>query len=231
MNLRTILLVAACSAASLSTVSAQDGSVQVSFANGRVTVVAVNATVSDILREWTRVGGSSFVNAERISRAARLTLRLENESEIHAIEVLLRSVSGYAVAPRLAGTTAMSSIGTVVIMPTPRPREYPAPASRPGQAFNESLSGPRRPVPVRPDDDGPVRVEAPPVWTAEQGPVPIGGSRQGGPAQTPATRTIPGFGVTSSTPGVIIGGGPAQPPVPGRVPPPPPKPKPGGGGG
>lgn len=236
MNLRARLLVAACGVAFAASLSARaaDDDVRVTFANGRVTVVAEHATVSDILREWARVGGSTFINADRIPATERLTLRLDNEPELRAIEVLLRSVAGYVVAPR-ADARAASSIGNVLIMPVSRAGSYaqapPAPAPPP--VSNQPETPQLMAGPPQPDDDGPVRQEMPPAAGATpapqptQGPAPLG---QASPLQGTQTQTVPGLGaVTSSQPGGAI-----QPPQrPGGRPfaVTPTQPRRGGGGG
>ncbi|HEX6323027.1 MAG TPA: hypothetical protein VFZ36_04825 [Vicinamibacterales bacterium] len=233
MNLRALLVAACCFALALSpALSARAaGDVRVTFAGGRVTVVADNATIVEILREWERVGGSRFVNAEKIPATDRVTLRLENELETQAIEVLLRSAAGYAVAPRPAGSTAASSVGNVLIMPVSRVASYAqappaAPTPMPGSANDVRMAAGQ----PRPDDDGPVRREMPPDISAEQrqlmqqtlstmqGPVQQGNANaqapigQASPLGNTPTQTIPGLGiVTSSTPGVVI----QNPPRPG----------------
>src|SRR5687768_653594 len=118
MRLGAVLLVVACCAAFAPPVSAD---VRVTFANGRVTVIADNATVSEILAEWARVGGSTFVDADKIPARERLTLRLEDRDELDAIDVLLRSVAGYMVAPAPAGSPSASTVARVFILPTSTP--------------------------------------------------------------------------------------------------------------
>lgn len=256
MNLRALLVAACCFALALAPLSARAGSdVRVSFAGGRVTVVADNATIVEILQEWERVGGSRFVNAEKMPAGERVTLRLENEPETRAIQVLLRSAAGYLVAPRPAGSTSASTVGNVLIMPVSRVASYaqappPAPAPMPGAAHTGAASDIRIAAgPPRPDDDGPVRREMPPGAAAEQrrpiqqteqalatmqGPVqqgnvpaPVG---QASPLGGVQTQTVPGLGiVTSSQPGVVI----QNPPRPGgrSIVITPTQPRRGGGGG
>lgn len=254
MKLRAVLLAAACTVAVAPSAAAAD-EVRVLFANGRVSVIADNATLGEILREWTRAGGSQFVNAEKIPSAERLTLRLENEDELRAIEVLLRSVAGYAIAPRAAGMRGASSIGKVLIMPVMRPATIVTASSTPPPApvtprLEQMEQEPRldqmrrlqqqaAAAPPQPDDDGPVRQEVPPPFNGQ--PMP---GMQNNPASQPApagqaspnagapTRTLPGFGVvTSSQPGAIIPnampGRPAGRPAP--ISPTQPR-RPGGGG-
>src|SRR5438067_3086463 len=75
--------------------------VQLSLRNGRVTIVAKDATVRQILAEWARVGRTKIVNGERIP-GGPLTLELRDVPEGEALDVLLRSLSGYIAAPRPA---------------------------------------------------------------------------------------------------------------------------------
>lgn len=240
MKLRAVLLVAACSAAFVSPAAAQDA-VRVAFANGRVTVIANNATVTEILREWARVGGSTFINAEKISAGERMTLRLENETELRAIEVLLRPFAGYAVAQRQAGSPSASAVGRVVIMPGSRPAAYPVAAATPASAASPaSTEQTNRQAqlatfagPPRPDDDGAVRQMVPPPAQAQNPAGPAAPIGQASPLGSTTTQSGPVFGTTtSSRPGVVIGGQPTQPQRPGGRPiPTPMQPKPGGGGG
>ena len=82
---------------SSATASAQQ--VQLAIENGRVTLVAKDATIRQILTEWARVGQTKVVNVEKIP-GGPVTLELTNVSEDEALDVLLRSVSGYMTAPR-----------------------------------------------------------------------------------------------------------------------------------
>src|SRR4030095_3626167 len=75
--------------------------VQVSMQNGRVSVVAKDATLRQILTEWARVGQTKVVNVERIP-GAPMTIELRDIPEAQALEILLRSLSGYVAAPRPA---------------------------------------------------------------------------------------------------------------------------------
>jgi len=236
MTLRGALLAAACTVLAAAPISAQtpafssearaaqaDEAVRVTFAGGRVTVIAVDATLGDILREWARAGGSRFTNIEKIPVRERVTVRLENETELRALDVLLRPLAGYAVTGRAQGARGASAIDRVLIMPAPsRPMVY-GPAA-PAPTNNFAVDSPQqRPMiggPPMPDDDGPTRREVPPPMTAPASP----------------THTVPGFGVTSSQPGAVI---PTQSPNPnqntarpgGRPGITPTQPRPGGGGG
>src|SRR3954463_11408716 len=73
--------------------------VRVSIANGRVTIVATDATPRQILEEWARVGRARVVNAERLTGPAT-SIDLENVPEAQALDTVLRSAGGYVAAPR-----------------------------------------------------------------------------------------------------------------------------------
>jgi hypothetical protein len=97
-------------------------SVTLKFRDGLVTLVAENASIRQILAEWTRLGGTRFVDADRVS-SAPVTLELVDVPERQAIDVLLRDVSGYIAAARQSAPGA-SALASVFIVPTssvPRP--------------------------------------------------------------------------------------------------------------
>src|SRR5262247_2461091 len=96
---------------------AASADVQLSIRDGRVTIVAKDATVRQILIEWARVGRTKIVNVERIP-GGPVTLELTNVPEEQALEVLLRSLSGYIAAPRPIAVENLSQFDRIVIMPT-----------------------------------------------------------------------------------------------------------------
>ena len=215
MRLGAVLLVAVFCAAFAPPVSAD---VRVSFANGRVTVIAENATVREILQEWSRVGGSTFVDAEKIPGFERMTIRLENQPELDAIDVLLRSVAGYMVAPVDADDAVVSSIARVFILPTSKPVAYIPPPPTDIEADSDAAPARVTSMPPRPDDDGPVRVQTPPAIVA---PAPVSSpAGQASPLlNNTSTQAAPGpnGAVTSSRPGVVINS-PSGPRPPGGRP-------------
>jgi hypothetical protein len=99
-----------------STGAAQD--LRLSIANGRVTLVAQNVTVRQILDEWSRVGQTKVVGAERLTGQA-VTLELNDVPEGRALDTLLRSASGYIAKPRGA-TPGASTYDRILIMPASR---------------------------------------------------------------------------------------------------------------
>ena len=223
MKLGAVMLVAACCAVFVPPASAD---VRVSFSNGRVTIVATDASVPEILAEWARVGGSTFVDAEKIPARERLTLRIEDQRELDALDVLLRSVAGYMVAPVASAPDTESNIERVFILPTSTPAPYtpPPPQPEPDPVADApfTLSG----GPPRPDDDGPVRIATPPAPDAPAQAAPAG---QASPLTDPgSTQILPGGAVTSSRPGVMIDAGQPRSRRPVAQPT---RPRPGGGGG
>ena len=106
-------------------------SVMVEFNNGQVTLRAQNAPIRAILAEWARRGGTTIVNGERVT-GAPVTLELSGIPERQALDIVLRSVAGYMLAPRRAGTTGASTFDRILILPTsaaPRPAPPAPPAA------------------------------------------------------------------------------------------------------
>jgi hypothetical protein len=125
------------------------GELRLSIANGRVTIVAQDVSIRQILDEWGRVGQTKIVGAERLTGPA-VTLELHDVPEGRALEALLRSASGYIAKPR-SGTVGASTYDRILIMPTSRP---PAMSAAP-PSFNNARQQPHGVMPnVVVDDDG-----------------------------------------------------------------------------
>lgn len=98
------------------------------FKDGFVSLEATNVTARQILAEWARLGGTKIVNGERIA-GTPLTLQLIHVPERQALEIVLRSVSGYLAAPRpVANAGGASIFDRILVMPT---SSAPASAPRP----------------------------------------------------------------------------------------------------
>jgi hypothetical protein len=133
------------------------GDLRLSIANGRVTIVAQDVTVRQILDEWGRVGQTKVVGAERLTGPA-VTIELHDVPEGRALESLLRSASGYIAKPR-SGTVGASSFDRILIMPASRP---PAMSAAP-PSFNNPRPQPQIVMPnVVVDDDGEPNAIMPP---------------------------------------------------------------------
>ena len=67
------------------TAVAASADVQLTMQDGRVSLVAKDATVRQILAEWARVGQTKIVNMERVP-GGPMTLELTNVPEAQALE-------------------------------------------------------------------------------------------------------------------------------------------------
>lgn len=131
------LLRFALATALVSTVAAPAaaGELRLSMGNGRVTLVAKDVTVREILNEWARVGQTRIVNGEKLT-GGPVTLELTDVPEAQALDAILRSAAGYVMAPRLAGSPGSSRYDRIMILASSRPpvvtASNPAPfANRP----------------------------------------------------------------------------------------------------
>lgn len=196
MSFRTFFACATLLFGAAASASAQ--TVSLEFTGGRVNLVAENAPVRTILAEWERLGGTRIVNRERIA-GAPVTLDLSGVTEIQALEVLLRNVSGYVMTPRQGGSGA-STIGGILILPTSSAPIAPPPAA----ASSTPLP---RPVPVfdeDPQDDRPgprTQAQAPflPAVQPANAPPPTAGQPPQPSRPSSRVTTLPG----TSRPGEI----------------------------
>ena len=216
-------------AAWLAAVSTATADVNLTMQNGRVSLVAKDATVRQILTEWARVGQTKIVNMERVP-GGPVTLELTDVPEAQALEVLLRTLSGYITAPRPVEETNLSRFDRIILMPT---LAAARPATAPAAAPPTFQQNPQQfPQLQQADDDDDQRPPANlPVPGTVRGPVfnafpqPQVVNPQGGPMPQPVTGAPQQVPVGSSpgpspTPVVPYGGVS----VPGMVAPPPPAP-------
>ena len=73
--------------------TAEAGDLNLTIANGRVTLIAHDVTVRQILDEWARVGQTKIVNGDKLL-GAPLTIELRDVPEATALETVLRSAAG-----------------------------------------------------------------------------------------------------------------------------------------
>ena len=135
------------------TASAQ---VRLAIRGGRVTLAATNATVRQILTEWARVGKTDIVNVERIP-GGPLTLQFTDVPEPEALDLLLRSVTGYVAAERPVPLPGLSRYGRILVLPTAAAAPGPAvaiAAPAPPTPVSHQPKGPRQPFSGN-EDDGP----------------------------------------------------------------------------
>ena len=195
--------------ACLLTASAASADVQVLLNNGRVSIVAKDATVRQILAEWARVGETKVVNVDRIP-GGPLTLELSNVPEGQALDVLLRSVSGYMAAPRQTVTANLSMFDRIIVMPTsaaPRPAAAAQAPALPQPQFQQPAQLPVDDA----DDQPPPNVQVPnqprgPVFNTFP-PPQVGGPPNMTPGMVPV---VPGAG-QPVTPPATFGATPTMP--------------------
>jgi hypothetical protein len=242
--MRMLAILSAATLALLGPASQVGAEVQLSIQDGRVKLVAKDATVREILAEWARVGQTKIVNAERIP-GGPVTLELTDISERQALDVLLRTISGYVAATRTTPVARASMFDRIIVMPTTVAAPSAASAAPPAFAqptfaqptFAQAPQAPddsdddRPPTPggVGPQNRPPVFVFPSPQTTNPQQIPPLA-TPNGGfipqPAQTvpvqnvpsatlPPTAPYPGAPTTTVVPGgVAVPGMVAQPPAP-----------------
>jgi hypothetical protein len=183
-------------------------SVTLEFKNdGLVNLVTQNASVSAVLAEWARRGKATIMNGERVP-GPPVTLELVDVPEQQALDILLRTASGYLAAARETPTPGTSRYDRIYIVPTSRVTTSATVLPPPPSTAT--------PVPLVDDDDdnapppGPGQRVVPPqtlppgVRVPQQDAnrlPPQGEEAPPRPAPTPSNP----FGVApgSSTPGVI----------------------------
>jgi len=219
--------------------STASADVQVTMQNGRISVVAKDATLRQIMTEWARVGQTKVVNIERIP-GGPITLELRDVTEDQALDVLMRPLSGYVAAPRATPAPNLSRFDRILVMPTIAAARQPATASSaPAPAVFPSAAPPapmfQQPPPMaveEPDEpQAPNATPRGPVFTAFPQPQvvnpnagqpmyvpPPGMNLPGGVpvAQPPAPSAVPTAPVGVAVPGMMVPV-PAQPGAPNQA--------------
>lgn len=188
MNMKTSLrcAFAAALAIGLSAPAFAD-ELKLTMNNGRVTIIADNVPLRQILQEWARVGQAKIVNADKMNGPS-ITLQLINAPERDALDILLRSASGYIAAPRPVAIANAAIFDRVTIMPTSRPPAV--------SASNMPPTFQRPPAPVE-ENDEPINVTMPPPPQGN----PVNG--QFPPGMPPQPQAQPGPPLTSPRPGAV----------------------------
>jgi prepilin-type processing-associated H-X9-DG protein len=162
--MKSLTSLAVAAALSLAVTSSAFAEVNVTMADGHVSIVAKDATLRQILTEWARVGQTKIVNIERIG-GSPMTIELQNVPESQALDVLMRSIAGYFAVPRPVPQNNLSVYDRLVVMPgtaTPRapvaasaaaapsfpqPRQFHVPADDDNEAERNGVpQAPRGPV-------------------------------------------------------------------------------------
>jgi hypothetical protein len=224
--------IAAVTALLLTAASTASADVQLTIKNGRVTLIARDATVRQILTEWARLGQVKIVNVDRIP-GGPVTLELQDVTEQQALRILLRSVGGYIAAPRatVASDIPVSVFDRIVVMPVAAqaPTNAPAAAAPPPPAF---AFQPPQQFPIEDDRDEPSPQPQPanrtPVFVFPQppgsAPQPQQMPANGQPPTQPSGPARPNVG---AFPGAPTGSAPVGTAVPGMMVPAPPQLQPG----
>ena len=187
------------------------GELKLTISAGLVTVVADDVPVSRILAEWSRVGQIKIVNGEKLMTV--VSLELVNVPEKQALDIVLRSASGYLAAERAVPVAGASAFDRIMILPFSQP---------PAQSFTPVTQSVPQPFLNRPMMGTP-EVEDPSTMPPGLG--------QQQPVNTPP-QTLPMPGMMPQTNPQT--GQPQQQltaPKPGFLPAPTPVKPPGGGGG
>jgi hypothetical protein len=222
--LRCVLLAAI--GCGLST-AASAGDLKMSMQAGRVTIVADNVPLRQILQEWARIGQTTILNIDKLN-GPTVTLQLVDTAEKDALDILLRSASGYIAAPRPVAVAGASLYDRITIMASSR-----APAAVASAAPPPTFQRPPQPidedeqinvVPNQPQPQNPVIGSYPgmPPQIAQPGQVPVTPAVQSQPGMptTPQTSPRPGMLPTPAMPNgvpnpyqptVIRPGGPGGP--------------------
>jgi len=125
---------------------AQAGEVRLTIKDGRVALVARDATLREILVEWERVGGTRIVNRDRVP-GTRLNLEFADVTEEQALTTLLRPIAGYMASRRLSPEGGASAFSRLVLMPAlATPATYtsaaPAQSAGPSGGSQPGMGGP-----------------------------------------------------------------------------------------
>lgn len=131
------------------TTPALAGDLKLSMDGGRVTLIAQEVPLRQILTEWSRIGRTQIVNADKLA-GPPLTLQLVDVPERQALDILLRSASGYVAAQRAVAEPGASVFDRVMILPTSRAPTQSVSAPPP-PAFNRPMMA--QPMPADEDEE------------------------------------------------------------------------------
>jgi len=218
-------------------VPARAGDVQLTMRDGLVTLTATSATIEEILNTWAQVGQATIVNAGQLS-GSPVTIQLVDVPEADALDIILRSVSGYLAAPRRTLDPNLSRFDRIHVLPTSSapiasaapPPAFPQPRFPPGFNPQDQLTN-QPPTPNEleqgiPGDD-PSEAPAPrgPLFGSFPPPVRVQ-PRRGSATQPAAPVAQPGgFPTGVAVPGMVAPAPEDQPGAPDITMPPIPPPQ------
>lgn len=124
--------------------SADAQHVSLDLRDGKVTLDARDVSLDEVLTEWTRTGGTRIVRVrDGAIVAPRLTLLLRDITEREALDIVLRSVSGYLLVGRRDGFAGLSAFEQILLLPTSSPQLGPAPADAAAPRGGDTIALPR----------------------------------------------------------------------------------------
>ncbi len=142
----------------LAAASRANADVHITIQDGRVSLEAKDATLRQILAEWARVGQTRIVNGERVP-GGPLTIKFANVPEEQALDMVLRSLTGYVAAPRAGSASNLSRFDRIVVMPSIAQPPPAVAAAAPAPTYQQPTfqtpfpaNGPVQPIPGVPDD-------------------------------------------------------------------------------
>lgn len=189
------LMFAAAFALGVGASAASAQTLKLSMADGRVTIVAHDVPVRQILAEWARIGDTRIVNGDKVV-GPPITIELVDYPEGRALDLLLRDAAGFMAAPRAGHQPGMSQYDRIMILPTSRPPVVTASTTPP--PFNRNMMPQPMPVPVddedrdSPPDQQPVMPPGMGTQPTPGAPFPPGVPPQGGQPQPVLTAPRPG---------------------------------------
>ena len=119
--------------------AAAESGLELSLRDGRVTIRAQEAQITDILAEWSRVENTTIIGADELV-GKTVTIEFVDVPEAKALRTLLRSASGYMAVPRGAMRVGASRFDRILILATSKPATQVATVSSPGGGVSSTPS-------------------------------------------------------------------------------------------
>ena len=139
--------------------SAGGGEIRFTIGEGRVTLIASDALLGDILAEWGRAGDTRFVDAGELHQVP-VSLHLVDVPEVEALRLLLRPAAGYLAVPRAPLTPGASVYDRIKILAVRSSSSMPR-----SVAATRAVATAAAPAAGRPEDG--LGNEAPPAELSE----------------------------------------------------------------
>ena len=189
-------------------IDAADG-VDVSFADGRVTVIADQVPLHTILDEWSKLGDTQFVDSkdDGDARAAieqlapqPIQIHLVDVPEADALRILLRDAAGFIAAPRAEQVAGASRFDRVLVMATSRAQAGStlSPVASGTPSLPPAQRGPRIAVPEANEGEAMEALRRILPQPFDQPRTSQRPAQQPEPAALPATAPRPGMPVSST---------------------------------